>query len=567
MDFSTKPALPELRVRKIMGRTFLNENRLEEALETFSSILRDYPEDAESLVTLGNLYLAGGDGITAQKLFRQALELDPGNKNSIIRQIELAQTEIVEPEGEAIPTDPKAVARLLQRLTGKTNAVAEDDMWKAAELLETIIHSENPADQVAERLDEITEVLPALIEINIRQASSDGNPQVESGLRNLQKHILIQLEARESRPEPDHKEPQPVPVVYHADWKILFLRPAQSAASRRSHLIETILESLGCQVIEDNGLNTLDRERPDLVLACNPHLQAGLAEKIAACSARGIPVLVDLDTNFEELPIFHPDYAAKGLSNPARGRAYTAALMLASLITVPGEEHAAALRAAGHPAVVIPDGWSQDNLLWTKERPTRPTVNIGWANLPGQMEDLAAIRRAVMRVLREYQNTQLVVIGDLQAYRLFENLPEDRKIFLPASGPDEYPYLLGQVDVLLVPLHNHPFNNTIPESALVEAGARSIPWIGTPVPSFVRWQAGGVLANSLDDWHLQLRQLVSEADLRASLGAEGHQAACAREQAVLTRSWFKALRQLIGDAAAVAQPVSLPNQLPLEISR
>ena len=55
-----------LKVRKIIGRTYLNDNRLEEALDVFSGILRDYPQDVESLVILGNLYLASGDGKSAQ---------------------------------------------------------------------------------------------------------------------------------------------------------------------------------------------------------------------------------------------------------------------------------------------------------------------------------------------------------------------------------------------------------------------------------------------------------------------------------------------------------------------
>lgn len=80
----------ELKVRKILGRTYLNENRLEDALDVFSKILADYPDDLETLLILGNFYLASGDGKTAQALYARARKLDPENK-TIERQLSLAE--------------------------------------------------------------------------------------------------------------------------------------------------------------------------------------------------------------------------------------------------------------------------------------------------------------------------------------------------------------------------------------------------------------------------------------------------------------------------------------------
>lgn len=568
MELATKPSAPELKVRKIMGRTFLNENRLAEALEVLSGILRDYPDDSETLVTLGNLYLASGDGKSAEILYRQALELDPANQKSLLRQIELAKAEATGSDGEPAPTDPKALSRLLQRLTGDKGKVGDAELWKAADILNAVIHSDNPAEQVASRLDEFVQALPALLEINIREAASDGNADVEASLRSLQETILLQMESHPAASLPSAPHPAAAPPAEaRAGWKVLFLYPEQMERTRRSAFLQDILKSLGCTFIEDRDLANPSTEKPDLVLACNPHLQPSLVKTIAACSAVGVPVIVDLDENYEQMPIFHPDYFNKGLNILERSRAYTAALMLANRITVPGEEHAVELRAGGHPAVVVPDGWSKGNLLWTKSRPTRSTINIGWANAPGQMEDLAAIRRAVLRVLREFQNTQLVIIGDLQAYRLFGNLPEERKIYLPASGPDEYPYLLSQVDILLVPLRNHPFNNSIADSVLMEAGAKSLPWIATPAPAFVRWASGGKLANALEDWHLQLRQMVSDAHLREALAREGHQAALGREKAVLQQSWYKVIYEVMAESGQTLPKPGSMDQTPAEIWR
>ena len=190
-----KPMQTELKVRKILGKTYLNENRLADALDVFSKILVDYPNDVETLHILGNFYLASGDGKTAQKIYQRALQLEPDNK-AIQRQVRLAEEAGDTGTEEPIPTDLPAVTRLLQRLSG-VQTISENDIIRAATLLEKIVNSDNPAQLVALHLDEIDELLPALIELNIRQAQADGRPELAESLRNLQINIDHQMTVRE----------------------------------------------------------------------------------------------------------------------------------------------------------------------------------------------------------------------------------------------------------------------------------------------------------------------------------------------------------------------------------
>ena len=187
---------PELKVRKILGRTYLNENRLAEALDIFIKILMDYPDDLETLLILGGFYLASGDGKTAKSIYLRALQLDPENK-TIERHITMAEE--LEDGGveEPVPTDLEAVARLLQRLTGETKVIHENEIMRAAVLLEKIINSESPADLVSRHLDEIDDLLLALIEVNIRQARADGRVDVVDALRSLQLNIDYQRVIKE----------------------------------------------------------------------------------------------------------------------------------------------------------------------------------------------------------------------------------------------------------------------------------------------------------------------------------------------------------------------------------
>jgi len=554
---------PELKVRKILGKTYLNENRLSDALDVFSKILMDYPEDVETLHILGNFYLASGDGKTAKKLYQQALRFDPTNK-VIQRQVNLAEEMGDAGLEEPIPTEITAVTRLLQRLTGKSQEISESDILRAADLLEKIINSESPAELVSSRLDEIDELLPALIELNIRQAYADGKPELADSLRGLQLNIDYQLAARDGE-SPDAAS---AGAQNHAPFKgsILFLLPEVEHISGRMTLLKSALEALGCQVSEKREFIPNRDSAPDVVITSDPHLKPALIESLSALSLTNVPIILDLDTDFDKQPISHPEYNTRGLGTRVRSNAYTSALSLARTVTVPSEVHAESLKNLVQDVRVIPDGWSEQNKLWHKDPQPRNTINIGWMGTNGQIEDLILIRRFIIRIIREFHNTRIVIIGNPQAYRLFEGLPENRRMYLPAVAQEEFPYQLGQVDVLLVPLCNTPYNLSLPDTILMEAGAKGIPWVASPIQSFKNWQMGGVVSETMDEWHLNLRHLVMDEELRRRLGREGRMAAKAREMKQSGKAWLEIIHQ------AVHSPVNLltvertiPSQLSSEL--
>jgi glycosyltransferase involved in cell wall biosynthesis len=531
---------PELKVRKILGRTYLNENRLAEALDIFIKILIDYPDDLETLLILGGFYLASGDGKTAKSLYLRAQELDPQNQ-TIERQIVMADEIVGNGAAEPVPTDMEAVARLLQRLTGQTKVIDENDIVRAANLLAQITSSENPAELVANHLDEIDELLLALIELNIRQAQADGRPDVAEALHGLQLNIGYQ---RSTREENGAVESQNSPSRQPAfSGRVLMLLPDLERKSNRMKLLRSVLDSCGCQVIEQDEYVSTRYRKPDVVITSNPHTNPTLLESLSVLSKARVPIILDLDTDVENQPVSHHDYSAKGLSTQTRGNAYTAALDLANIISVPSQRQAVSLRAVAEHVLLIPDGWSRQNTLWEKSPAPHNTINIGWAGSGGQLEDLMLVRRFIVRIIREFPNTRIVIIGNLQAYRLFDGLPENRRMYLPLVADEEFPYLLSQLDVLLAPLRNLPYNQSLPDTPLVEAGAKGIPWIASPIPAFRSWNAGGIISESPDEWHLNMRHLVVDADLRRKLGLAGKEAAKTREMSQLAGLWLELISQ------------------------
>lgn len=549
MAFLTQEQTIDLKARTLQGRENLTLGNIREALKIFLNILKDYPDDVHTYLTLGDLYLASNQEATAMRLYTDALRIDPQNQE-IIRRIKLAALEIHEGAPavvEKIPTDPSAISRLLQRLTDRPAPVAEEEIDQAAALLEAIVRSSSPAQTVQDHLDEIDALLPALLEINIRQAQADGQPDLANALGELQENIRLQLYAHRSTREPAEKgrigESSRLPD--HFRGKVLLLTSDEIRTGSRLDILRDELVDNGCTVRFGASVPDFNTFRPDVVIASNAHKSPDLMHSLAAFSALQIPILLDLDCDFEELPINHPGYAAAGLGNSQVARSYLTSLTLSDRIVVSSSALADTLQAAYKKTVYIPESWSKKSEMWSKKPHDRSTINIGWIGSVGQVEDLILLRRVVVRVLRQYPQAQLVIAGDIKAFQMFETVPENRKIFLPSIESEDLPYLLGEIDILMVPLRNTAFNRSTSDSILVNAGVKGIPWIASPINAFQEWKEGGILANSLDEWHVYLSQLISDPVLRTSLGEAGWRKAQERESTKMWAEWLSLIEQVV----------------------
>ena len=481
-------------------------------------------------------------------LYNQAAELAPAH-TQVKQRLELARLELGDPDSVATPvaSDPDAVARLLQQLTGRSAPVTEEDVHRAASLLDEIIHSPHPARSVAQRLAEIDELLPALLELNIRQARADGRPDLARMLQSLLENIQLQIQAglpdgatvlaRGAAAAKTGVKTMP-PA---SPMQVYILRAAEAGTELRMHFVAQALQDLDCEVVFGDRIAAESLNQFDLVVASQPHTDPHLMESLAVCAAVHKPIILDLEADYEQMPVDHPAYENAGLTTPTRAKAYATALLLADFISVPCEALATSLSDQGYPARMIPDGWLESDPAPNTAAKPRHMLSLGWIGTPGELEDVAQVRRMVVRVAREFPNVRLVIGGDPQVYQLFESLPESRRIFLPAVHPDDYPYLLAQMDILLVPLRNTPFNRMVSDRRLLDAGRWGVPWVAPPLPAFQEWGAGGLIANTPDEWHTHLRQLVLDEKLRVSLSWGGKQLAKTRSAAYLGRVWKETL--------------------------
>ncbi len=546
----------DLTQRKALGKQHLEANRIEQAIQVFAQILREYPADIESYLILGDCYLADGDPSTALAFYTQAQELAPQDPQ-VLRRVSLAQIEAsIGERGKAVAFPPnwmdapqgsahsKQMVDLLEQLAHRPSTISDEEVQRAAQLLDEIIHSPHPALKVAERLDEIDELIPALLELNIRQARQDGLEDLAMGLENLLQNIYLQKEvygeAASSLPTPTSSG-----ETEKKNLRILWIDPIPNLPLMASKVPQQRLAELDCQLIKLDADQKPDLTSFDALLAVHPHGDPNSMEWLAAAHGAGLPILLYLEADFEQIPLQHPAFELAGLNSPARAKAYSAACWLADRIVVPSEAFANTLRQTNFPVTVIPPAWDADDLSNSKPVRPRHNLNIGWLGLGGELEDVFQVKRMIVRVLREFPHVHLVIGGDVEVYQLFDSLPESRRIFLPIIEAEDYEYALKQIDILLLPLRNTPFHNSLSDKRLVDAGGRGIPWLASPCAAAVSWASGGLIANSLDEWHTNLRQLVLDSDLRVSLGNAGRQQAQLRSLNLQSRLWYHTLREII----------------------
>jgi glycosyltransferase involved in cell wall biosynthesis len=538
---------------------------LEAEIEFFLELLKNAPGDAKLLRTLGNLFHQKGDDQEALKVYAEARRLDPTITGFDWTMAELGVPAylVPTPVSQAVPNEIDAVSRLLQEMTHSQEPVQLDEVEMAAELLQNLLTSNQPAQFVSDHLDEIDALLPALIELNVRQARADGQAELAEALGELQQNILVQLEQHnqsEGQPDADQKKGRRFKAPReHSAPEVIILNPVGEMPNQRMLLAAEALAEAGCYVQFSESDEVDFEEKPDVVLVSNSHTSPVLMRQVAVYTAANVPIIHDLDLDFEEMPTTHSEYARRGLGSLDQTRAYMAGLMLARCITVPSATMANAFSQVRCPVKVIPDGWSANNENWLKPIARRATLNMGWAGQVGQLEDVNLVRRLVIRVMREFRQIQLVVAGETSIYQMFDNLPESRRLFLPAAGPEDRPYVLSQMDMIFVPLRNIPFNRACSDQILVEAGVRRIPWVASAMPAFQDWGEGGLIAESDEDWFACLRRLASNEGLRTELSQKGYEKALQREKKHLGAAWLAAIQECLGSKPVLpAQPFMEP---------
>ena len=467
------------------------DSRLGEGLQLLINLLKDNPKDLESVLMLASYYLLGKMYDSAEKLCQYALNLDPGNAYALqmmeqIRAAEPANETQVQPEVRApeMPPDTLHIAR--PEHANKLSALKK-------------LHTEKKKEETASQTPRPSfPVVPLSFLSTVKSASSETRKQ-----------------------------------------SVLFCAGQELASGFRIFIPAKILENKGIKTKVTNDFDTADMNAYDVFFFHRPHLEQAWIDAFYKLSNAGKRVVIDIDENFHELPEDHPGYKILGPGNPQSLNNFEKMLARADLVTTSSKQLAEYYHAYARKIEYLPTTWDRNMELWNKQAPIHNTFNVGWCDFASEIPNLKLIRREVASFVKETGNALLVIGGDLRAIDHFNGvLPEEKILFVPFVTIEDYPFLLAHFDVILSPQKKSNYNQSKPDTRLVEAGARRIPWIASGIPSFKDWNAGGLVADRSEEWVDHLQKLYQDPTLRKDLGEAGRKKAEERESEFWT-IWSK----------------------------
>lgn len=183
------------RLRKLLGRAYLRENRVSEALEVYFGILKDFPNDPDVLLVLGNLYRLSGNPAAAECLVRRVVALNPGEPLAEKQASKFPEDASAEWDFQEL-LSPLAVQKLIERLQTSNTPARLDQIRTAADMLDRTTAEEHILEPNGQGPEDVQQLLPALIELNIRQARAAGYPDLAEALQSLQINLTRQVDDR-----------------------------------------------------------------------------------------------------------------------------------------------------------------------------------------------------------------------------------------------------------------------------------------------------------------------------------------------------------------------------------
>lgn len=144
--------------------------------------------------------------------------------------------------------------------------------------------------------------------------------------------------------------------------------------------------------------------------------------------------------------------------------------------------------------------------------------------------DFEMILPALLRILEEYENVRLHIVGELTVCDEL-NAYKSRIITNRFVKWEKLPALIGAVDINLAPIERTIFNEAKSENKWVEAALVKVPTIASNVGAFkemITQNETGILCDSTEDWYNALKRLIEEPSERKRI-AENAYKYCRRE--------------------------------------
>jgi glycosyltransferase involved in cell wall biosynthesis/2-polyprenyl-3-methyl-5-hydroxy-6-metoxy-1,4-benzoquinol methylase len=273
---------------------------------------------------------------------------------------------------------------------------------------------------------------------------------------------------------------------------------------------------------------------------------------IASCRDRGVEIAFDIDDLVFEPESVEFVRVVKGFSAPERAEylrgveQYRTMLLAADYVTCPTRFLAERAERLGKRALVIPNSLNLRQIELARRLPARSkgaegTIRLGYFSGSNTHQvDFQECEDALLSLMERHPECRFVLAGVLDLGSRWERFKDrvERHPYMPYEKMLE---VLALIDVNLAPLElGNPYCDGKSQLKIFEAGLVGVPTIASPTESYrdaIDHGDDGCLAASYAEWLESLERLVTDAELRARMGAN------ARE---------RALRQFGPEAAAAA---------------
>jgi glycosyltransferase involved in cell wall biosynthesis len=263
--------------------------------------------------------------------------------------------------------------------------------------------------------------------------------------------------------------------------------------------------------------------------------------------AAGVTVVVDVDDRLDRVHRLHA--AKKGFHRAtANHQILDWCCAEADLVTC---STPALLARYGHGhGVVLPNlvPASYLNVFGLK----RPGT-VGWSGFVGSHPtDLQQTGGAVEQVLRNSEDWGFHVVGDGVGVREALGLSAEPTVSGPVEFVD-YPAVLTELEVGIVPLESSAFNDCKSYLKLLEMSALGVPAVASPTPENLRLHrmGAGLIAESRGQWRRLLGRLMSDAVYRYELAEKGRSVAATLCYEDHCGRWLEAWTSAVREPATV----------------
>jgi glycosyltransferase involved in cell wall biosynthesis len=274
-------------------------------------------------------------------------------------------------------------------------------------------------------------------------------------------------------------------------------------------------DHIDIQLVSEADVVLIQREFP---LFWEEYLQI-----LSLARAQSKAVIYELDDLLFEIPDVHPDQAID-FYTPAILPIFHA-LASADLVTTATPELAEHLGRFNPNIHVLPN--YLDDTLWKIQsrtaKPERSTVVIGYMGSDTHLPDFESIAPLLLKIAYQFGENIRFRFWGCKPPEILQHLSQTE--WLPLQIFD-YPqfaeyFTRQEVDILIAPLLDSPFNRCKSAVKLLEYSTSGAPVICSRIPAYERLVnpgENGFLASTPGEWEACLVRLIEDPDLRQRMG-------------------------------------------------